>query len=90
MYETLGELVVGHGGEIVKYLGDAILSVFPAGREVEAAACGLEMRQAFGGNGGKRGLRSEIELEAGDRGRPRGGGRVRAPDAAAEDVFARK
>ena len=33
MYERLGDLVVGYGGEIIRYLGDAILSVFPAGTE---------------------------------------------------------
>ena len=28
MYERLGDLIVEHGGEIVKYLGDAGLAVF--------------------------------------------------------------
>ena len=65
MYEKLGDLVVGYGGEIVKYLGDAILSVFPAGFEIEAVACGQEMRKVFAEMVERRGLRGEIELEVG-------------------------
>ena len=65
MYEKLGDLIVGHGGEIIKYLGDAMLSIFPAGFEVEAVACGLEMRKAFADMVERRGLRGEIELEVG-------------------------
>jgi len=65
MYETLGDVIVGHRGEIVKYMGDSILSLFPAGFEVEAAACGLEMRQAFADMVWRRGLPREIESEVG-------------------------
>jgi len=65
MYEKLGDLIVGYGGELVKYLGDAILSVFPAGFEVEAVACGQEMRKVFAEMVERRELRGEIELEVG-------------------------
>jgi adenylate cyclase len=65
MYEKLGDFVVGHGGEIIKYLGDAMLSLFPAGFEAEAVACGQEMRKAFAEMVESRGLPGEIELEVG-------------------------
>jgi adenylate cyclase len=65
MYEKLGDVIVGHGGEIIKYLGDAILSVFPAGLEVEAVQCAQEMRSVFAEIVARRELPGEIELEAG-------------------------
>ena len=65
MYERMGELIVGHRGEIIKYMGDSILSLFPAGFEVEAVACGLEMRRAFADMMRQSGLPGEIELEVG-------------------------
>ncbi len=65
MYEKLGDLIVGHGGEIVKYMGDSMLSLFPAGFEAEAVACGLEMRKAFADMVEGKGLRGDIELEVG-------------------------
>ena len=65
MYEKLGDLIVGHGGEIIKYLGDAMLSIFPAGFEVEAVACGQAMRKAFADMVETRGLPAEMELEVG-------------------------
>jgi adenylate cyclase len=65
MYEKLGELIVGYGGEIIKYMGDSILSLFPAGREIEAVACGLAMRQAFADMMRRTGVPGEIELEVG-------------------------
>jgi len=65
MYEKMGDLIVRYGGEIVKYLGDAILSIFPAGFEAEAVACSQEMRKVFTEMVERRGLRGEIELEVG-------------------------
>jgi len=65
MYERLGDLVVGYGGEIIRYLGDAILSVFPAGFEIEAVACGQEMQKVFAEMVERRELGGEIELEVG-------------------------
>ncbi len=65
MYERLGDLIVGHGGEIIKYMGDSILSLFPAGCEVEAVACGLDMRRAFADMMRRSGLPGETELEVG-------------------------
>jgi len=47
MYETLGDIIVGHDGEIIKYIGDAILCVFPGGSEVATVSAALEMRKAL-------------------------------------------
>ncbi len=33
IYEALGDVIVEHEGEIIKYLGDAILCIFPADSE---------------------------------------------------------
>jgi len=65
VYETLGDVVVEHKGEIVKYLGDALLCVFPADSENEAVECSLKLRKAFSDIVSKRGLPSDTELEIG-------------------------
>ena len=48
-YEEVGEAIVSHGGEIVKYIGDAIFAAFGPGREAEAIECAREMRERFQG-----------------------------------------
>jgi len=65
MYETLGDIVVEHGGAIVKYLGDALLCVFPAGAEAAAVQCALKLRPAYTQIVRCRGLSVETELEIG-------------------------
>jgi adenylate cyclase len=65
MYEKLGDIIVAHGGAIVKYLGDALLCVFPADAENEAVDCGLKLRQAFAQIVSRRRLSVETELEIG-------------------------
>jgi class 3 adenylate cyclase len=64
VYEKLGDVIVEHGGEILKYLGDAILCIFSAGSENQAVECALELRKTFSDIVGERGL-SETELEIG-------------------------
>jgi|GEM_PF-3580826 len=46
-YEKLGDIVVEHQGELVKYLGDGFLCVFPIGLEQEAVASAMAMREVF-------------------------------------------
>lgn len=46
MYETLGDIIVEKDGEILKYMGDAILSIFPENSEIMAVECAKEMRKA--------------------------------------------
>jgi adenylate cyclase len=65
MYEQLGDIVVEHGGAIVKYLGDAPLCVFPAGAEHQAIACALQLRPAYAQIVSRRGLIVETDLEIG-------------------------
>jgi len=65
MYEKPGDAIVEHGGTIVKYLGDALLCVFPADAENEAVDCALKLRPAFAQIVSRRGLSVETELEIG-------------------------
>ncbi len=65
MYEKLGDIIIAHGGDIVKYLGDALLCAFPAGTENTAVDCALKLRQAFAQIVSRRGLSVETELEIG-------------------------
>jgi len=64
-YERMGEIVVSHGGRIVKYMGDAMLCVFPEGAEGEAVACALAMRPAFAALAGAWRLPTDTVLEVG-------------------------
>jgi class 3 adenylate cyclase len=64
-YERLGDIIVAHGGEVLKYLGDGILSVFAAGCEKDAVDCARELRAAFAGLAKERGLPPDTELEIG-------------------------
>lgn len=46
-YEMVGDVVVGLGGTLVKYIGDAVLCTYPDGRERDAINSALGMRGAF-------------------------------------------
>jgi adenylate cyclase len=46
-YEVVGDAVVERGGRLIKYLGDAVLGVFPEGREADAVRCAVRLRQDF-------------------------------------------
>jgi len=65
MYEQLGEIVVDHGGGIIKYIGDSLLCVFPQGSETRAVECALKLRKTFSGLVRDRGLPPDTELEIG-------------------------
>jgi len=65
MYETLGEIIVAHSGEIIKYVGDGILSIFPDGAENDAVQCALTLRKAFCDLAGRKALPPDTELEVG-------------------------
>jgi len=62
MYEKLGASS-SDGGVIVKYLGDALLCIFPMGSENEVVNCALKLRQAFAQIVSRRGLSVETDLE---------------------------
>ena len=65
VYETLGDIVVAHEGEIIKYMGDALLCVFCVDSENEAAECSLELRRAFSDIVSRRNIPPDTELEIG-------------------------
>ena len=65
MYETLGEIVVNHQGELVKYLGDGLLCIFEVGLEQEAVASAVVMRKAFTDMVERWALPADTELEVG-------------------------
>lgn len=62
-YEVVGDAVTAEDGQILKYLGDAVLCLFPAGSELAAVRAGREMRRRFEavaerfGQGGQTGLK---------------------------------
>ena len=61
-YERAGDAVVDCGGSILKYIGDAILCVFPQGRENEALRCAVRMRMDFAGMAESYAANSGAEL----------------------------
>lgn len=65
MYERLGDIIVAYQGEILKYMGDAMLCLFPAGSENDVVRCCIECRQAFDGLVQRHNVRHETELETG-------------------------
>jgi len=64
-YEVMGDIIVAHQGDIIKYLGDAILCIFPAGSEIETVQCALEMRTAYAELVKRRNIAHDTELEVG-------------------------
>jgi adenylate cyclase len=46
-YLFAGNIIIGAGGVIIKYLGDAVFGIFDIGREVDAVRAGIEMRERF-------------------------------------------
>jgi class 3 adenylate cyclase len=65
VYEKLGDIIVAYQGEIIKYMGDGILYLFPADSENEVVKCALELRKAFGDIVNTRNIRHDTELEIG-------------------------
>jgi len=65
VYETLGDMIVAHEGEILKYLGDGLLCVFPADLASEAVECAMKLRQAFDGLAREKNFPADTELEIG-------------------------
>ena len=65
LYERLGDIVVEGQGELIKYLGDGLLCVFPAELAQAAVASAVAMREAFKEMVQQWGLPVETELEVG-------------------------
>ena len=64
-YELSGDRIVARGGRIVKYIGDSILSVFPAGQEEAAVRCAIDTERAFSALVKKLNLDPEVALDSG-------------------------
>lgn len=65
LYETLGDIVIGHQGELIKYFGDGLLCVFPIDLEHKAIEGAISMRKAFTEMVRQWELPGETELEVG-------------------------
>jgi adenylate cyclase len=65
IYEKLGDIIVEHKGEILKYMGDGILCLFPDRSENEVVKCASELRKAFAKILSERGISHDTELEVG-------------------------
>jgi len=64
-YELSGDLIVAGGGRIVKYIGDCVFSVFPAGQEKAAVRCAIDTERAFNVLVKKLNLDPEVVLDFG-------------------------
>ena len=62
-YEKLGDVIIEHDGEIIKYLGDAILCIFDS--ENQAVESALKMRKVYSDIVTRRNLSGDTELEIG-------------------------
>lgn len=87
MYEALGGEIVKAHGSIVKYIGDAMLSLFADKAEASAVRCGLAMRPAFAALVAKWGLPATTELEVGISSGPVVRGTFGHESLRVEDVF---
>ena len=65
VYETLGSIIVSEQGEIIKYMGDAILAIFSGGSETGVVRCSMKLRTSFSKLVSSWGLPKETELEIG-------------------------
>lgn len=62
-YRAMGDLIVPASGRIIKYIGDAILAIFPEGGELAATRCAFAMRPEFARLIREIDHESEAELE---------------------------
>ena len=65
VYERLGEIIVSYQGEIIKYIGDSILCIFPADSEEVAIKCAIDSRRTFSQILSEHNISSESEWEVG-------------------------
>ena len=64
-FHRMGEEITHHHGQIIKYLGDSLLAVFPESREEDAVTSALCMRLAYGDLVSEYDVTTETELEVG-------------------------
>jgi adenylate cyclase len=69
-FERVGAAIAGHGGEILKFVGDAVLAIFPAGDDAgracrDALAAARDVNAALATHNQERGARGEPALLVG-------------------------
>ena len=64
-YELCGDVIVSHGGMLIKYIGDAVLACFPEGKEDDAVLAAITARKSFQTILDKYGIKHEVEIEIG-------------------------
>ena len=64
-YEVCGDAVVRRGGEIIKYIGDAVLVIFPEGKEEDAIRAAIEARKGFQDLRERLKIKHPVEMEVG-------------------------
>ena len=89
-YERVGEVIVSHGGQIVKYMGDAIFAVFSRGRELDAVEGATRMREEYSLLLKKYGVEAESDLEVGIGTGEVATGTFGHPSMRVKDVFGTK
>jgi adenylate cyclase len=86
-YDVVGRAVVAQGGRLLKYVGDAVMAVFPQGREADAVRAALAMRQEFPGLVRSLPERLETDLEVAIGSGPVAAGVFGHESLRREDVF---
>ena len=65
VYETLGRIIVAYKGEIIKYMGDAILCIFSAESGCTVIECAKTLRKAYSDLITHKRIQHDSELEIG-------------------------
>jgi adenylate cyclase len=86
-YQTCGECIVSAGGRLVKYLGDAVLSVFPEGGAADAVRAGICLRREYASLIAELGTSAETDMEVGISAGPVEEGEVGHRSLRTPDVF---
>jgi class 3 adenylate cyclase len=86
-YESAGDIIVAYQGEIIKYMGDAILCIFPADSEIEAVRCAQQMRMAYEELVQRWNITHDTELEVGIDSGDVGVGMIGHASLRTKDVF---
>ncbi len=64
-YESIGNIITKKGGEVIKYIGDCILSTLQKDSELTAINCAIKMRLCYIEMIKKYNIKTETELEVG-------------------------
>ena len=85
-YVLVGDAVVSRGGQLIKYLGDAVFACFDEGEELAAVNAGLEIRERYSDLAGDFGVGDITEAELGIGGGMVGFGTYGHPSLRVTDI----